>query len=178
MKNMRHLLACVTVLCLLGCTPSTPEPAIPRRSLTHFKEPNFGVRFSHTAEVSTFYNPHGGADRVMMAYQEKPIGGLLIRPAPPTGSIKEFIAAGKEHYRRKYGATSVDYAIYENPHRYKFHHIKAEAPLQGSTLVVECFIHLNFDSYSLIHLFKIFKGDPELIVFRQEFLQGQGAWTP
>ena len=57
--------------------------------------------FSHSTNLSTAYNPHGGADRVLLSYQGKSIGGLVVRPAPPAEGIKEFIEAGKDYYKEK-----------------------------------------------------------------------------
>ena len=141
--NIRYLTPCLVVICLLGCSFATPKPKTAQRSLTHFQDANFGVRFSHTDQVSTSYNPHGGADRVMIAYQEKPIGGLLIRSAPPAGSIDDFIATGKEHFKKKYGASSVDYTLYKNSHKYKFHYFKADVTLQDTNYIIENFIYLR-----------------------------------
>lgn len=113
--------------------------------LANFSEQNFGVRFSHTTNLSTYYNPHGGADKVLLDYRGKALGGLLIRPAPPADSIKDFIEAGKAHYKERFGASSVDYEVYENPRKYKFHHLKAELKQNDEDYVVERFVYLRPD---------------------------------
>ena len=116
------------------------------KPLIHFAEQNFGVRFSHTTNVSTSYDPHGGADRVVLNYHSKPLGGLLIRPAPPAESIKEFIEAGKAHFKEKWGASAVDYEKYENPRKYQFPHLKAEVKQNGEDYVLQRFVHLREDT--------------------------------
>lgn len=62
---MRSLLAAPALLALVGCAAGS-KPA--GRPLTEFSDANFGVRFSHTDALTTEYNPHGGADRVMIAW--------------------------------------------------------------------------------------------------------------
>lgn len=124
--------------------PAATAPAAQApKALVEFRDANFGVHFSHTDAISTIYDPHGGADRVMISYQEHPIGGLTIRRAPPSVKIEEFIAAGKEYYRTQYRASSVDYVLYENPGHYRFHHLKARATLKGQSYILERYVHLR-----------------------------------
>ena len=115
-------------------------------NLTTFTEQNFGIRFSHSKNLSISYNPHGGADRVMLAYNGKSIGGLLVRPAPSTDSIKKFIEAGKQHYKEKWGASTVDYNVYENPLKFNFHHLKTEVKQNGEDYMLERFVHLRVNT--------------------------------
>ena len=126
-----------------------PEPAgsdaVPPKPLKEFTEQNFGVRFSHTTNLSISYNPHGGADRVLLSCQGQAIGGLLVCPAPPVESIKEFIETGKAHYKEKWGASNVDYDIYENPRKYGFHHLKTEVKQEDKDYVLERFVYLRDD---------------------------------
>jgi hypothetical protein len=143
---MRYLLLILVGICLAGSGLCRAEDTAGQTKLTTFTEQNFGVRFSHSTNLSTSYNPHGGADRVMLAYNGKPIGGLLVRAAPPAESIKEFIEAGKQHYKEKWGASTVDYKVYENHQKYRFHHLKAEVKQNGEDCVLERFVHLRDDS--------------------------------
>lgn len=113
-----------------------------QKNLTHFHEGNFGVHFSHTNAISTLYNPHGGADRVALTHKGRPIGGLIIRSSPPTDNIDDFISSGKEHFKSSYGASTVDYSLYENPHHYKFHYLKAAIKANDIDYVIENFIFL------------------------------------
>lgn len=122
---------------LLAAEATAPQ------SLVHFKDANFGVRFSHPPAISTSYNPHGEANRVFILFQEEPIGGLAIQPAPAMASIEEFIAGGREHFRRKYSATDVEYAVLENPHGISFHYLKVRATIEGDHWVIERYIHLR-----------------------------------
>jgi hypothetical protein len=132
---------------LLGNIVVAAETAVPPKKLTQFQEANFGVRFSHPAAVETTYNPHGGAGQVRISYNGRPIGGLAIRPAP-TGSITNFIESGKQYYRTKYGASSVEYALYENPQHYKFHSITAKIVHENANYVIERFVCLRVPSQS------------------------------
>lgn len=143
MNNKGHILLYLAVVSLLGCTSSKLGNTTSQRPLVHFQDANFGVSFSHTDTLTTSYNPHGGADRVIITYQENPMGGLIIRPAPPAGSIEDFIAAGKEYYKTEYGASSVEYTLYETPHKYKFHYIRAEVTVEDDEYVVESFVYLR-----------------------------------
>ena len=134
----------LAAICLCGCASPTPKNAPPKRdSLVHFEDSNFGVHFSHTAAISTLYNPHGGADQVMLSWEGKPVGGLVIGPLPPARQMEDFVANGKTYYRSKYGAASVDYSLYENPHRYKFHFFKATVARDGEDYIIERFVHLR-----------------------------------
>jgi hypothetical protein len=137
-KSVVLLGVCVTA----GLWSSAQEVKNPK-PLIDFTEQNFGVRFSHTTNIATTYNPHGGADRVILSYRNKVLGGLLVRPAPPAGSTKEFIEAGKAHYKEKWGALTVDYDAYENPAKYKFHHLKAEAKQSGEDYVLVRYVYLR-----------------------------------
>lgn len=141
LKSLALLGICVTVAFSSNAQDATnPGPLI------NFREQNFGVRFSHTTNISTTYNPHGAADRVILNYRNKTLGGLLVRPTPPTKDIKEFIEAGKSHYKQKYGASAIDYVEYENPAKYKFHHLKAEVKQDGEDYVVARYVYLRDDS--------------------------------
>lgn len=115
------------------------------RALINFAERNFGVSFSHTTNISTKYNPHGFADRVPLNYRNQALGGLLICPAPPTERIKEWIEAGKAHYKKKWGASTVDYENYENPGKYRFHHLKAEVKQGDEDHVLMRYVYLPED---------------------------------
>jgi hypothetical protein len=116
-----------------------------KKPLVDFAEQNFGVRFSHTATLSTSYNPHGGADRVTLTYHDKPLGGLVVRPAPPAGQIERFIEGGKAYYKEKWGASTVDYKAYVNPGEFKFHHLKTEVKQKGEEYILERYVHLRED---------------------------------
>ena len=137
---MKHLLLLAVLPWLTGCPRMQEQEAVP---LIHFQEANFGVRFSHTASLSTEYNPHGGANLVLISWKGDPIGGLKVAPLPPEVGEEVFIAAGKQHYREKYNASSVIYRLYRNQHGYSFHHIKAEASLDGKAYVLNRFVHLE-----------------------------------
>jgi hypothetical protein len=144
---MRHLLktlSLVVIFIALSFCSNTIAVAKPK-TLIGFSEQNFGVRFSHTTNLATAYNPHGGADRVVLSWQGKPLGGLLIRPVPPTLRVKDFIEAGKAYYKEKWGVTNVGYNSSTNPNKYKFHHLKTEVKLQGEAYVLERFIYLRID---------------------------------
>ncbi len=82
---------------------------------------------------------------MLLSYQGKGIGGLMVRPAPPAQSVKKFIEAGKDFYKEKWGAVSVAYDVYENPAKYKFHHLKTEIKQEDKEYVVERFVHLRED---------------------------------
>jgi hypothetical protein len=86
-------------------------------------------------------NPHGGATCVAIIKQEKLIGGLIIRSAPPVENIEEFISSGKEHFKTTYNASSIEYHLYETPLQYQFHHIKGEVKLNGETYIVESYTY-------------------------------------
>ena len=128
---------------LAGCTYSAPATLTTSKSLAQFQDANFGVRFNHSDAISTNYNPHGGADRVFISFKAKPIGGLLIRPLPPTTNIDAFIEAGKDYYRSKHSATSVEYDPYLTPRQYKFHRIRAEILSKASTYIIERYVYLR-----------------------------------
>ena len=141
---MKPPLIYLTVLCLIGCGSTPRDNAPPQEPLVHFQDANFGVRFSHTEALTTSYNPHGGANRVEISWQGKPVGGLVIHSAPPVESIEDFIASGKAYYTTKYGASSAEYAPYENPQHYTFHCFKAEAVLGNADhVVMERFVYLR-----------------------------------
>jgi hypothetical protein len=140
-KSLGLLGLCVTA----GLWSSAQEVKNPK-PLIDFSEQNFGVGFCHTTNISTTYNPHGGADRVFLSYRNKPLGGLMIRPAPPAESIKEFIESGKDHYKERWGASTVDHEEYENPAKYKFHQLKAEVKQNGEDYVLVRYVYLRGDS--------------------------------
>ena len=146
--HLNHLLRNLGILgvYVTGAIWSSAQEVRNPKPLIDFSEQNFGVRFTHTTNVSTTYNPHGGADRVLLSYRSKPIGGLLVGPAPPTENVKEFIEAGKAHYKEKWGASTVDYEEYENPAKYKFHHLKAEVKQNGEDYVLVRYVHLRDDT--------------------------------
>lgn len=134
----------LAAICLCGCASSQPKNAPPgKKPLVHFEDSNFGVRFSHPVAISTIYNPHGGADQIMMSCEGKPVGGLIIGPLPPAQQMEDFVANGKTYYKTKYDAASVDYSLYENPHRYKFHFFKAAMARDGENYIIERFVHLR-----------------------------------
>jgi len=141
---MRLPLVYLTVICLIGCGSTPRDNVSPQQPLGHFQDANFGVRFSHTGALTISYDPHGGADRVEMSWRGKRVGGLVIRPAPPVGNVKDFITSGKEYYTTKYDASSVDYTIYESPQHYAFHYFKAKAVLGNTNhVVMERFVYLR-----------------------------------
>ncbi len=143
---MKKLLALwIAVTGLAGSLVFSADNAVPQKKLTKFQEANFGVRFSHSDAIATTYNPHGGAGQVWISYNGRPIGGLMIRPAP-AGSITNFIESGKQYYRTKYGASSVEYALHENPQRYKFHSLTAKIVHDNVNYVIERFVHLRAPS--------------------------------
>jgi hypothetical protein len=124
-----------------GVASAADGPAL-QKKLTQFQEANFGVHFRHSDAVTTTYNPHGGAAQVWIEYKGKPIGGLMIRPAPP-GSLKDFIESGKKHYQTKYGSSSVAYAPYNNPQHYTFHYLKTRITHEKTNYVIERFVYLR-----------------------------------
>jgi hypothetical protein len=125
-----------------GMTIIASAAGEPPRALERFREGNFGVSFSHPPTLTTSYNPHGGADRVIFEHGGEAIGALLIRPAPPNGSTEEFIKGGKDHYRKK-GATTVTYALIQTPGGYPFHHLRARVPVEGTDYVIERYVYLR-----------------------------------
>jgi len=138
-KSLGLAAVCVTVALWSGAQEATNSKA-----LIGFAERNFGVHFSHTTNISAIYNPHP-ADRVLLTYRNQTLGGLLICPAPPTERIKEWIDAGKAHYKKKWGASTVDYENYENPGKYRFHHLKAEVKQNDEDHVLVRYVYLRED---------------------------------
>lgn len=114
-----------------------------KKSLTEFEDANFGVHFSHSDVFSTEYNPHGGADRVLIVSNGKALGGLKIGRKPPPMSVKDFVAAGIDHYKETYNTSSVAYSIYKTKDSYEFHYLKADVELNKERYVVERFVYLR-----------------------------------
>jgi hypothetical protein len=145
MKHSLKTLSLVVIFMAASFCSSTKAVA-KQKNLIDFSEQNFGVRFSHTPHLATTYNPPGGADRVVLTYEGRPLGGLLIRPVPRSLSVKEFIEAGKAYYREKWGVTNVAYESFTNPNKYKFHHLKIEVKQNGEAYVLERFIYLRAET--------------------------------
>lgn len=141
--TLRCSLVCVLALSLIGGASCASNDSAGEKALVQFEENNLGIRFSHSPELTTSYNPHGGADRVMIAWRGKPLGGLMVLRHPPAGSIEEFISSGKDYYRSKYGASSVDYSLYTNPNEYKFHRFEVKTTLRGTDLVLWRYVYLR-----------------------------------
>ena len=133
----------LVILVLVSFAHAAAAASTVQRPLTDFQDANVGVRFSHSSEISTLYNPHGGADRVHMSFRGDPIGGLLIRAAPTDGSVEEFVAAGKEYLETRHGASSVDYALHENPNQYAFHHFTLETTIRDAIYVIDPYVYLR-----------------------------------
>jgi len=151
---MKSRLALVLVLTLshIGCGQDAEVPEAtseagwaklpPEKDLVHFQEDNFGVRFSHSKALSTLYNPQDDAKSVGILSKGKLTGILSIRPAP-TENVETFIEAGKNHLRKTYGASTVDYRLLKNQQGYSFHYLKAHFTKEGAGCVVEWFVHLR-----------------------------------
>jgi hypothetical protein len=134
------LMVCLTFMCC------SAQESTDSKLLTKFSDHNFGIHFSHSRNVSTTYNTHGGADKVILNYRDKAIGGLIVRPAPAMKNIEEFIEAGKTHFKEKWGASEVNYQTFENDGKYKFHHLKTEVKRNGEEYVLERYVYLRQDT--------------------------------
>ena len=135
---MKYLIVLAMVAVCLGCS-STKET---KRPLKQFHESNFGVTFNHSENISTQYNPHGGANQVLLSWKGKPVGGLqILRPFPTTDEAV-LISTGKEYFRSKFGASSVEHRYDEVPRRYKFHVFRAELTNEGTNIIAERFMYL------------------------------------
>lgn len=145
---MRNLVLYCIVFVAAGCgegesgTSEPNSPSAQTKPLIRFQDQNFGATFSHSEAMSTTYNPHGGANRVLINFDGKPIGGLIIASRPPTDSVEVFLDAGKEYYRQKYSA-SVTYEYVTNPKGYGFHHIQAKSAPGRPAYVIERYVHLR-----------------------------------
>jgi len=137
MKFLTFLLA---VVLITGCSTTTPASKQP---LKHFHESNFGISFSHSAEVSTDYNPHGSANAIPIRLKDKPVGALFIHSRPPSTNEAEFVSSGKEYFKRKFKASSIDYRLQENPQKYKFHVFRAKLENEGTDFITERYVHLR-----------------------------------
>jgi len=123
-------------------SPKPKSPASQAKPLIRFQDDNFGATFSHSDVLSTTYNPHGGADVVLIHFEGKPIGGLKIGSRPPAGSERDFLEAGKEYYRDRYSAT-VTYEFVTNPKGYGFHHLTAKSTAGKKPFVIERYVYLR-----------------------------------
>ena len=140
---MSFLRRWLTIVFLVSLGHATPRMATAQSPLKHFQDANFGVRFSHSHRVSTSYNPHGCADYVFMYFKGESVGGLVIHSAQPAGSVEEFVTAGKEQLKRTHRASSVSYALHENPHQYEFHHFRVETTRRDEDYVIERYVYLH-----------------------------------
>jgi hypothetical protein len=141
---MRRMLLGGILAVLAGCSAPAPArhaaPAAPR---TRFQDDNFGVAFCHSDAISTTYNPHGGADRILLAHRGKPIGGVTMRPRPPAGSLEQFIESGRQYYAAKYNASRIDYELITTPRQMKLHHFEVALRLDGSDYLLHRYVHLR-----------------------------------
>jgi hypothetical protein len=139
-----HYSLLVGILAFAAST-SAQEPATTSEStpkLTVFRENNFGIRFSHTDKVRTEYNPHGSADRVIIQVAGLRAGALLVRPAPPAASIKQFMEAGKDSYKQKHNAQDLSYTIHTAKSGLEFHYLTGKISVQAKHVVLHRYIYL------------------------------------
>ena len=139
------------------------KPAKTKPALKLFRETNFGVTFNHSEDVTTVYDPHGRANEVAIIRKGMPIGGLKVSRAFPTTNDAEFVESGKKHYKQTLKASSVEYRLYENPQKYKFHVFKAKLTKDDTEYITESFVYhrrrvaRNPDQATLDRMFSVFR---------------------
>lgn len=135
---MKHLTFLLSLSLLSACSTTSPE-----RPLKHFHESNFGATFSHSEALSTSYNPHGGANVVIISWRDKPVGALHIHRLPPTTNDADFVSSGEDYFKKKYRASSVEYRLHENPRKYEFHVFRMKVADNGTDYLAERFVHFR-----------------------------------
>jgi hypothetical protein len=120
---MKYLLL-LSLAVVFGCSSAKQDVKTPtqeaKTQLREFTEGNFGVTFNHSENITTEYNPHGGADRVDIFRNGTFIGGLRVLPPFPTNNEWLFLASGRAYYLQDLRASSVEHRRYQNPRGYRF----------------------------------------------------------
>jgi len=132
-KPVRILTLFAAVLLSAGCV-SHPAP------LRQFH--GSGLSLEYPDFFTLNYEPNG-ANRILIFWKEKLIGGIIIQGPPPTDSETEFIESGKFFFQQRYGVTVVDHGRYQTPNQYSFHVFKYTPIMDGKKYIGEHFVHLR-----------------------------------
>lgn len=141
---MKYLLV-LALAVLFGCSSAKQDVKAPvqdaKIQLREFAEGNFGVTFNHSENITTDYNPHGGADRVGIFRNDAFIGGLRVLPPFPTTDEAQFVESAKAYYLEDLKASSVEHRLYENPRGYKFDVFQARLTRSGVEHLTERYMY-------------------------------------